>query len=301
MRRDLRSRIIHLKGRIVRDRRVAVAVAAGRGELPMRRVGVHRPPLVVADDVDVPRRVWATWIDDRFGRRHAAGIRAFRARNPEYEFRLVDDAGADAFVQRHFGDHPIADVYRRARFGPMRSDIWRYLVLLKEGGWYFDVKSALLRPLREFHGSGDGFVFAWERRDSSEDGHLDVPFEGGLTDRAVMNWALAAAPGHPLLRRLIDDICVAADEVGTAPVPNPKATILNVTGPNRLAATLRDHVADHGAAGLRCWGVEFGDTGCYDLPGSWTRFLRVPSYARAQDTALLHPRVDVTAAEREDD
>lgn len=273
----------------MRDRRAAVAVAALRGELPMRRVGSHHPARAVAPASAIPRVVWSTWIDDRLGRRHAAGVRAFRALNPEHEFRIVDDAEAAAFVDHHYGDHPIADIYHRVRFGPMRSDIWRYLVLLHEGGWYFDIKSVLLRPLREFHDADDWFVFAWERRDPSEGRTLDVTLEDGLTDRAVTNWALAAAPGHPLLRRLIDDICRSASEVGEEVVANPKAAILRVTGPHRLAATLRAHVAEHGTSGLRCWGVEFGDAGCYDLPGSWTRFLRIPSYARAREAPLLAP------------
>tara|TARA_B110001452_G_scaffold244451_1_gene228473 strand:- start:727 stop:1719 length:993 start_codon:yes stop_codon:yes gene_type:complete len=111
----------------------------------------------------IPRIVWQT-------SRHsvenlpsdlAAARRTAQEQNPEYEFKLVDDASADAFIRAEFAA-PVHVAFRSLKWGVARADLWRYCVLLRRGGVYLDIDSRLRRPLRELIRPNDSAVLADE-------------------------------------------------------------------------------------------------------------------------------------------
>jgi len=70
---------------------------------------------------------------------------------PEYEVRLYDDQSGLKFLDTYF--HPIVrQAFLRVRKGAHKADLLRYCILYIFGGVYLDVKTVLVRPLRElFH------------------------------------------------------------------------------------------------------------------------------------------------------
>jgi mannosyltransferase OCH1-like enzyme len=260
------------------------------GELPFRQLEAHRPGLGFPMDSapSIPANVWSTWITTRFGRSHANGIREFRERNPEYSFHIFSDAECDSFMDEHFGGHPILDVYRRGRFGPLRADIWRYAVLFIHGGWYFDIKSCLTVPLRTFAPTDATAVIAYEPPDNRvpeeyQVGHLRFP------SKQAVNWGIGFVAGHPVLEHLLDDIAEELHSTGRDIVEWPMPRIVFVSGPVRLSIALHRWTRAERPRGLHECDVNFGAAGCYEISGSWTRLLLQPHYKYRFNEPLLDP------------
>lgn len=267
---------------------MARSLAALLGQLPMQNVAKGRELLVASSSVgEISKVVWSTWRDTRFGRSHARAIEDFRARNPDHEFRIVSHEERDHFVREQFADHPIRQVFDAARFQPMKADIWRYLVLLKYGGWYFDIKSCLRVPLSSIAAPGVDAVVSFEKardkRLAAEQSHPEVLHPG----HPVLNWGFAARPGHPLLARAIDAIVARAPEYRGKVVKNPKGAIIDLSGPRMFARALDATARHEGLGGVAQHGFEFEDAGIYEMRYSWVRFLTAPSYAQARDQPII--------------
>lgn len=73
------------------------------------------------------------------------------ARNPDWQYTLVGNEGADRFVRRHFAhDQRVLDVIFGLRNHGSRSDLMRYLLMLVEGGVYSDTDVACLKPVDQW-------------------------------------------------------------------------------------------------------------------------------------------------------
>lgn len=70
------------------------------------------------------------------------------ARNPEYQYILVSDEEAEAFVVQYFKNSPtIIRVFMELRNPAMKSDLLRYLILSIKGGIYSDIDTVNLKPI----------------------------------------------------------------------------------------------------------------------------------------------------------
>jgi mannosyltransferase OCH1-like enzyme len=128
--------------------------------------------------------VHQTWVDNRFGRNHARHIEEFRDLNPDFTFRIWTDDERNEFVADYFSREPIWEIYKNAAFGPLSTDIWRYLTLRELGGWHFDITSVVLAPLSSLlrDPGADRAVITFEKNlfsepisDSSATAHLLHP------------------------------------------------------------------------------------------------------------------------------
>lgn len=276
------------KLRAIADPRLARGLAALLGQLPMKTVPKERHPLEPSPPTGrIPRIVWSTWRDTRFGRSHARAIEHFRARNPDHEFRIVSHEERDQFVSEHFADHPIREVFDAARFQPMKADIWRYLVLLKYGGWYFDIKSCLRVPLSSIAVPGVEAVVSFEKAQDkrlvAEHSHPEVLNPG----HTLLNWGFAARPDHPLLRHAIEAIVARAPEYRGKVVKNPKGAIIDLSGPRMFARALDATAREVGLGDVAQYGFEFEDVGVYEMRYAWVRFLTAASYAQARNEPII--------------
>lgn len=68
--------------------------------------------------------------------------------NPDWEYRLYDDAERRAFIEAHY-DNRTLRLYDRIspRYGAARADFFRYSLMYSVGGVYLDVKSTVVQPL----------------------------------------------------------------------------------------------------------------------------------------------------------
>jgi mannosyltransferase OCH1-like enzyme len=262
--------------------RVAAVLLA---QLPLRPVD-HLYSRVPPRPGPIPNVVWQTWDDPRLGRTHARYLTRFRTMNPGWSFVLVDNAGCDAYMQRHYAGHPILEVYRSARIGPLRTDIWRYALLLREGGVYCDVNKMMTVPLDDLIAPNDHAVIA------AEDTPLVQPDVSWQTDplpeaaRGLLqhpdftrvNWFLAFAPGHPFLARALERIVETAPAVRGRPFDDVKAAVVDFTGPRMFTRAIADVLARDPAVPFTQAGTNFHGLGDQNIRYSWVRYLQRRSY-----------------------
>lgn len=287
----LGSWIQRAKLAVIRSTRMRRLAAAALLQFPLREV----PPMRAANHaaqstLRIPLTVWQAWEDCRFGRTHAAGLQRFRDANSEYTFRIVLSAERDAFVRQHFGDDAIADLYFRSRFEPMKVDIWRYLMLLTHGGWYFDIGVQLRSPLRTWVSEEDAAVITFEGGAGLKHRRQDGSRQVQHPERRVSISGMAFSPQHPILLRAIDRIVEHAGDYEDRAFRNPKGKIIRLTGPEMFANAVHDVAATNGLADVRQAGVEFNGDLDLHMRFSWVRYVTRPSYAWQHDQSLLLPR-----------
>ena len=87
-----------------------------------------------------------------------------------------------------------------------KADFFRYLIVYREGGVYLDIKSTVTRPLSELLQEGDSYLLSyWNNLPGEEhEGFGHYPGLPNYIERGeIIQWYLAAAAGHPLLRKVI--------------------------------------------------------------------------------------------------
>ena len=260
------------------------AAALLLAQLPMRPIG-HLYTRVPRGGGRIPNTLWQTWDDPRLGRTHARHLARFRAMNPRWSFELVDNAGCDAFMAAEYAGHPIFDVYRGARIGPLKSDIWRYAVLLRHGGVYCDINKMLTLPLDELIAPSDGAVIAAETTPLLAPASRDTePLPPGARrllqhpDLNRLNWCLAFEPGHPFMARAIERIVETAPAYRGQPFDDVKAAVVDFTGPRLLTRAIADVLERDPSVAFTQAGLEFHGRGNHNIRYSWVRYLQRPSY-----------------------
>jgi mannosyltransferase OCH1-like enzyme len=254
-------------------------MAALLGELPLQ----SGKPIysVVNEDPGqrIPNNVYQTWRVDRFGKTHLAELARFRAVNSEYSFHFYDQARMDEYMEDHFSGEGILDVYRRARYGPIKTDIWRYCILWERGGVYFDINKMVNIPLAQLIAPTDCGIISFEQNSSPVQCPPGIRSQLLFSDRNVLNWGLMFAKGHPLLRAVIDGIVAKAPAYIGHEVVNVKNAILALTGPHHLTECFYGYVETSGVGYIKQAGIDFFGTGVTNVPGSFVRYIAMPSYA----------------------
>lgn len=133
----------------------------------------------------------------------AANIERMKAQNPGWDYRFYDDHDVRAYILGAYGPEFIA--YFDAlnpKYGAARADLFRYLLMYKEGGLYLDLKSRASRPLDAVVQPTDRYLLAqWTTIAATMHREMrDIP--GG----EYQQWFIAAAPGHPYLKAVIEAV-----------------------------------------------------------------------------------------------
>ncbi len=134
-------------------------------------------------------------------------IGRIRQCNPDWEYRLFDDSDIERYILTHYGKAVLAFYHRiDEHYGAAKADFFRYLVVYREGGVYLDIKSTLDQPLSSVIREDDVYVLSYWNNLPGQ-GHEGFGHYPGLPDSIergeIIQWYIAAAAGHPLLRRII--------------------------------------------------------------------------------------------------
>ena len=117
-----------------------------------------------------------------------SALASFTDQNPGYEMRLYNGRDCIDYIKKHY-DQRTLDCYNKLRPYAYRCDLFRYLVLYQEGGWYSDIRQVCKEPLdtlnqmnREFYVSRDCY----------------------LNPRYLYNAFIGSIPKHPIMRKMVD-------------------------------------------------------------------------------------------------
>jgi inositol phosphorylceramide mannosyltransferase catalytic subunit len=190
----------------------------------------------------IPRRIIQTDKSADLPLLARAAVSSLRLLNPDFEYLFFDDSQVEQFIDNEFPQYRSVFDSFAARI--QRYDFFRYLVLYRFGGFYFDTDVLLasgLEDLLEF-----GCVFTFE--------HLSLNRflceEYGM-DWEVGNYAFGATAGHPFLGAIIEN-CVRAQRQPKWSAPMLRSipsifrreyAVLATTGPGLVSRTLAEYPA----------------------------------------------------------
>jgi mannosyltransferase OCH1-like enzyme len=112
-------------------------------------------------------------------------ISRLRKKNPEYTYEFYDDRRIEQFISEEF-DQITLNLYQKLNIGAAKADFFRYAVLLKKGGIYIDIDSAVNGRLDDFIFPDDSAIISSEKNPGM-----------------LVQWALIFEPNHPFLTKTL--------------------------------------------------------------------------------------------------
>ena len=143
---------------------------------------------------------------------------------PTFEYRLYDDEDITNFIIENYDEETLR-LYNmiNPKLGMARADFFRYLLIYKVGGFYFDIKSCPEGDLTEWAENYKFITGHWCHRH-----HADtLKYELG----EFQNWHIISEPGHPILAKTIQRMKENIYNYTQKKNIDVKTDILSVTGP----------------------------------------------------------------------
>jgi len=235
----------------------------------------------------IPANVFQTWETRLLTRRLHRSVSKFRELNPELSFKLFDAEARDAYMEENWSHRPIFSVYKDAKFGPLKADVFRYCILFEQGGFYFDISKGVTRPLREFIEPDSSELLSSEGNLS----HREAPkhLVGRLRNHQhlVAQWGFGFAPRHRILELQIQSIENREGAYRNRFFISPKAAILEFSGPLPFTESVWSFLSECPRHRLNQTDVDFDRSGVYSLPGSAGRYRQSASYVHSPASQIL--------------
>lgn len=233
----------------------------------------------------IPNIVYQTWENKTFGRTHFLSIKSFRNRNRDYSFRLFDASERDAYVLSNWQNSPLSEMYERARFGQIKADLFRYMIVFDLGGFYFDISKAIATPLRVLSGPEADGVISYEKNYKSSRS-LDCS-NLAYPSNLVLQWGFGFSKGHDCLSALLSMIEEKYRTYENKIQENPKNAILNLTGPNVFTMAVESFFSSNPHNFVHQAGIDFNNSSILNLPGSAARHKKIRPYALVRGEKLF--------------
>jgi len=152
------------------------------------------------------------------------------ANNPEFDYYLYSDADSRAFIKANY-DTSVVRAFDSLRPGAYKSDLWRYCILYKRGGVYFDIKMVPLVSIKniiEKHAT----VFVKDLAVSN----INERSYTNMRD-CVWNGLMISPPNNDIFKYCIEEIVENCNK--RLYKNNP----LDITGPCLLGRMIKKHRA----------------------------------------------------------
>lgn len=188
----------------------------------------------------IPARIIQTGRSNDLPLLARAAVANLRCLNPSFEYQFFDNEQVGDFIQSHFPEY--REVFDRFPFRIQQYDFFRYLVIFRLGGFYFDTDVFFAAGLEEL--LGQRCVFPFEELTIST--YLRRQYE---MDWEIGNYAFGAAAGHPFLQAVIEN-CIRAQHDAEWVEPMMRGIprlfrrefdVLNTTGPGLVSRTLAEN------------------------------------------------------------
>lgn len=216
-------------------------------------------------------------------------IQQFRSLNKDLSFVFFDRGARDVYMEEQWSNHPIFDVYRRARFGQMQADIFRYCIVYQRGGYYFDYNKGCGVPLTSLHEpDAEGLITA-------EPSQVLVFPEKTVAKKLLHpthtfgQWAFAFTAGHPILLNAINRIVEIEPFVRNQVFHVPKDGVLILSATGLFTDVVRAYLSRNNN-GLTQAGINFHGTAIFRLRGSKIALKDSSHYSKLRNQRILHPK-----------
>lgn len=239
----------------------------------------------------IPPVLYQTWETNQLGKTHFEARERFRALNPELEFQFFDAVARDQYMDEYYSGHLIRDIYHRGKFGPLKVDIWRYCLIYREGGFYFDINKGVEIPIAQLLNDETSAFISYESTISHMCPPLSIISKLQHPHNLVVNWAFGMSKNHPFMAKTIENLCDYYPFFAGKVFEQPKNAIVKYTGPIMLTRSIHDVLAANDDPLLeqsitQC-GIDFNRRGIANMPRSWTRYAQAAAYAKIKNQIIV--------------
>jgi inositol phosphorylceramide mannosyltransferase catalytic subunit len=188
----------------------------------------------------IPRQIFQTAKDRKLTPLARAAATNLRLLHPDWEYYFYSDHDIEQFIASEFPQY--YDTFHSFPRAIQRVDFFRYLVVLRYGGFYLDLDVFLCASLDDLLSHSCIFPFEELTLNRYLRAHHGIDWEIG-------NYAFGATAGHPFLQAIITN-CVRSqtdsswNQQLTQGIPKPFRAdfdVLNTTGPGLITRTLAEH------------------------------------------------------------
>jgi mannosyltransferase OCH1-like enzyme len=164
-----------------------------------------------------------------------------KLKNPDWEYKLYNDQQCADYILDQYGSEMLDVFYSiNPAYGAARADLFRYLLLYKEGGAYFDIKSTCTLALSELIHSDDEFLISNWPNESGEFKGAGIKVElRHIMGGEYQQWYIITKPNSPFLEAVIEAVVNNIKNYNPWKFSVAKRGVLKLTGP--IAYTLAIH------------------------------------------------------------
>lgn len=117
--------------------------------VPKNHYSMLREPLLTSHKNIIPKRVYFTTKDIQTIPKHV--LENIKKYCHGFDIKIYDDDMCLDFLQKFYGDSAV-QIFKSQKYDAWKSDFFRYCILYLFGGYYFDIKTVFLLPIRDiFH------------------------------------------------------------------------------------------------------------------------------------------------------
>lgn len=176
----------------------------------------------------IPPKIWQTYKNKELPQPVAEVQKTWTTLNPDFSYFLYDDADIEQYIQKEWPN--FLDFFHALPIGAMKADLWRYLVLAKEGGVYSDIDSICIQPIQEWSLNGS--------KSKSNVLFLDLDSD----QRQFCQWTIACTPHHPAMQYLCDYILKKWQKEGLPLTEDGAIDVLRATGPTIFSSAIKSYL-----------------------------------------------------------
>lgn len=174
-------------------------------------------------------------------------IRRLKALNPGWTYRIYDDGDIQNFIASNYGDET-SSIFNSINplYGAARADLFRYLLMLKEGGVYLDIKSSCSVPFETLIKEDDELLLSFWRNAPGDKFAGWGKHKGEGVENEFQNWHIICAPRHPMLQAVVDAVLDNLRNYSMLKQGVGKFGVLRTTGPLAYTKAILPLLAQHG-------------------------------------------------------
>ena len=235
----------------------------------------------------IPKNVYQTFSVNCFGKNHLNEIRKFQELNHDLNFIFFDDNARNKWMAQNWSDTKIYSIFKRLKYGPSCSDIFRYCLLFTLGGYYCDISKSCKVPLFSLHDSDSEALISFEENDhhmSTDKKIFNIIKE---PTKYIIQWAFGFIPRHPFLKRVIKNIENDYELYSGRKFLNPKKAIVMFTGPGQFTKAVHQILVESNYKKFNQISIDFDQNACIFMRGSEARYIFASPYENEADSIIV--------------
>lgn len=191
----------------------------------------------------IPKKIHQTYKNRELPFEIQKNIEKLKRLNPLWEYCFYDDQDIITYIKEQYSPE-VLDYYLRidSSYGAARADLFRYLVLYREGGVYLDIKTTIDKPLDEVLLPDEEFpLMQWDNgtadRYQGED-IIEMKHPNEFQRESYIQWCIISSKGHGFLKEILIQVLSNIDKYNPFLMGIGERGVVQVSGPTTYSYSI---------------------------------------------------------------